>query len=79
MNTIQTDDEKFVRSRVERTLVGAVENDEHLGGIREEGTEDYRKSDKKVLNNLYILSQTRLQWTADRNLVTSRMHELLRS
>lgn len=37
MNTIQTEDENFVFSRVERTLVGADENEEHLGGLRERG------------------------------------------
>jgi len=34
MNTIETEDENFVSSRVERTLVGAVEDEEHLGGLR---------------------------------------------
>lgn len=34
MNTIQTKDENFVCLRVERTLGGAVENEELLGGLR---------------------------------------------
>lgn len=32
INTIQTEDENIVCSPVERALVGAVENEEHLGG-----------------------------------------------
>jgi hypothetical protein len=35
MNTIQTEDENFVCSRVEGTLVGTVDNEEHLSDLRE--------------------------------------------
>jgi hypothetical protein len=44
MNTIQTEDENFFCSSMERTLVGAVENGEHLGGLRE------RKEQKNTEN-----------------------------
>jgi hypothetical protein len=44
MNTIQTEDDNFVCSRVERTLGGFVENKELLGGLRE------RKEQKNTEN-----------------------------
>jgi len=44
MNTMQTEEEIFVCSRVERTLVGAVENEEHLGGLRERNEEKNTES-----------------------------------
>jgi len=40
MNTIQTEEENFVCSLVERDLVGAVENEKHLGGLRERNEEE---------------------------------------
>jgi len=52
MNTIQTEEENFVCLHVERTLAGAVENEEHLGCLRERNEE---KNTENLIRNFVII------------------------